>query len=129
MKRSMHREAKRDPLHGRHPSGRGGKKPPVKANFTGPELRPYQVLIRPLVTEKGTHQSTRYNAFAFQVALTASKTDIKNAVEELFGVRVTGVRTMTRWGKKRRTRIGYGQGSSWKKALVTLHEDDKIEFI
>lgn len=129
MKRSMHREAKRDPLHGRHPSGRGGKKPPVKANFQGPELRPYQVILRPLVTEKGTHQSDRYNAYVFEVAITATKTEIKDAIQDLFNVRVVGVRTMNRWGKKRRTRIGYGQGPAWKKAVVTLHEEDKLEFI
>src|SRR5207248_10626444 len=71
---------------------------------TGLELRPYQILLRPLVTEKGTHQSTRYNAYAFQVSPVANKTQIKAAVEELFHVRVEAVRTMNRRGKTRRVR-------------------------
>ena len=50
----------------------------------GLDLRPYQVILRPLVTEKGTHQSTRYNAYAFQVHPSANKTQIKDAVEEMF---------------------------------------------
>ena len=61
----------------------------------GLDLRPYQVILRPLVTEKGTHQSTRYNAYAFQVNPLATKDQIKAAVEELFNVRVEGVRTRT----------------------------------
>jgi large subunit ribosomal protein L23 len=94
----------------------------------GLTLRPYQVLLRPLVTEKGTHQSTRYNAYAFQVAPVATKPQIKAAVEELFSVRVEAVRTMTRKGKRRRFRQEMGKLPSWKKAVVTLHADDKIEF-
>ena len=54
------------------------------------------MLIRPLVTEKGTHQSTRYNAYAFMVNPLATKTEIAAAVSELFNVRVEAVRTMTR---------------------------------
>jgi large subunit ribosomal protein L23 len=94
----------------------------------GIELRPYQILLRPLVTEKGTHQSTRYNAYAFQVNPIATKTQIKAAVEELFHVRVEVVRTMNRKGKKRRFRQGEGRLPSWKKAVVTLNQEDKIEF-
>ena len=95
---------------------------------TGLELRPYQVLLRPLVTEKGTHQSTRYNAYAFQVNPIATKNQIKAAVEELFGVRVEAIRTMNRKGKRRRFRQEMGSLPSWKKAIVSLHTDDKIEF-
>src|SRR3954463_9611105 len=95
---------------------------------TGLELRPYQILLRPLVTEKGTHQSTRYNAYAFQVNPIANKIQIKAAVEELFHVRVEAVRTMNRRGKKRRFRQTEGKLADWKKAVVTLHADDKIEF-
>ncbi|MDB5313041.1 MAG: rplW [Gemmataceae bacterium] len=94
----------------------------------GLDLRPYQILLRPLVTEKGTHQSTRYNAYAFQVNPVATKTQIKEAVEELFHVRVEGVRTMNRKGKRRRFRQDMGQLPSWKKAVVTLNDEDKIEF-
>jgi large subunit ribosomal protein L23 len=94
----------------------------------GLELRPYQVILRPLVTEKGTHQSTRYNAYAFQVNPAADKNQIKAAVEEMFHVRVEAVRTQNRHGKKRRFRMTVGRLPDWKKAVVTLHPDDKIEF-
>jgi large subunit ribosomal protein L23 len=94
----------------------------------GLDLRPYQILLRPLVTEKGTHQSTRYNAYTFQVNPIATKTQIKSAVEELFNVRVEAVRTMNRKGKTRRFRQEIGQLPSWKKAIVTLNTEDKIEF-
>jgi large subunit ribosomal protein L23 len=95
---------------------------------SGVELRPYQVILRPLVTEKGTHQSTRYNAFTFQVNPIATKTQIKDAVEELFNVRVEGVRTQTRKGTKRRFRQVMGTLPNWKRAIVTLNDEDKIEF-
>ena len=94
----------------------------------GVELRPYQVIIRPLVTEKGTHQSTRYNAFSFQVNMLATKTQIKSAVEELFNVRVEAVRTQIRKGKRRRFRQEMGRLPNWKRATVTLNAEDKIEF-
>jgi large subunit ribosomal protein L23 len=94
----------------------------------GPELSAHQVLVRPLVTEKGTHQFTRHNAYPFQVNLWANKSQIKAAVEELFGVRVKKVRTQMRVGKTRRYRNRIGRLPNWKKAIVTLHEEDKIEF-
>lgn len=105
----------------------------------GPALRPYQVVLRPLVTEKSTHSSTRSerrsdeerprrDAYTFKVALHANKLQIKQAVQELFGVRVVGVRTQLHEGKKRRYRSQMGQMPRWKKAIVTLHEEDRIEF-
>jgi large subunit ribosomal protein L23 len=94
----------------------------------GLELKPYQVILRPLVTEKGTHQSTRYNAYTFQVNAIATKTQIKAAVEELFHVKVEAVRTQVRAGKRKRFRQSMGQLPTWKKAIVTLSGDDKIEF-
>ena len=86
------------------------------------------MILRPLVTEKGTHQFTRHNAYPFQVNPWASKEQIKAAVQELFGVRVKKVRTQMRLGKKRRYRFKVGTMANWKKAIVTLHEEDKIEF-
>ena len=103
------------------------RKPCVHGD-TGIELRPYQVILRPLVTEKSTHQSTRYNAYAFQVNPLATKTQIKAAVEELFNVKVEAVRTQVREGKKRRFRQAMGQLPTWKKAVVTLSDQGKIEF-
>src|SRR2546422_10821994 len=86
----------------------------------GPKLEPYQVILAPLVTEKGTHQSTNehHNAYSFQVNLWANKTQIKAAVEELFNVRVEKVRTQMRVGKQRRYRFKFGRLSNWKKAIV-----------
>ena len=101
---------------------------PCVHGLPGLDLRPHQVILRPLVTEKGTHQSTRYNAYTFQVNPIATKTQIKAAVEELFTVKVEAVRTQIREGKKRRFRQSMGQLPTWKKAVVTLSADDKIEF-
>ena len=102
----------------------------AKTRNYGPKLESHQVILGPLVTEKGTHQSTHknHNAYAFQVNLWAIKPEIKKAVEELFNVRVLGVRTQLRLGKKRRRGGRFGKLSNWKKAIVKLHPDDKIEF-
>jgi len=96
----------------------------------GPDLEPHQIVLSPLITEKGTHQSTHphMNAYSFQVNLWANKAQIKHAVQELFSVRVEKVRTQMRLGKKRRFRYKFGRLSNWKKAIVRLHPDDKIEF-
>jgi len=87
----------------------------------------YNIVIRPLVTEKGTHQSQTRNAYAFQVATEANKVQIRHAVEKLYGVRVVDVRTAMRKGKPRRTGYRWGTTSHWKKAVVVLHEDDHID--
>jgi large subunit ribosomal protein L23 len=104
--------------------------PRSSARDRGPKLAPHQIILRPLITEKGTHQSTHenHNAYSFQVNLWATKDQIKAAVEELFNVRVDKVRTQTRLGKKRRYRFKVGRLSNWKKAIVKLHPDNKIEF-
>jgi len=96
----------------------------------GPELRPHQIILRPLITEKGTHQSNHknHNAYTFKVTRHATKSQIKAAVQELFGVRVEAVRTAQHMGKKRRYRFRFGTLSNWKKAIVKLHPEDKIEF-
>jgi large subunit ribosomal protein L23 len=101
-----------------------------KKQTMGPELEPHQIILRPLVTEKGTHQSTNehHNAYSFEVNLWANKAQIKHAVQELFNVRVLAVRTQLRLGKRRRYRWKYGKLSNWKKAVVKLHAEDKIEF-
>ena len=91
-------------------------------------LAPYQVIIRPLVTEKGMHRSTRNNQYAFEVALGAGKDDIRRAVEELFHVKVDKVRTQNRRGKPRRHRFKLGHTKAWKKAIVTLDAEHRIDF-
>lgn len=95
---------------------------------TGIEIEPHQVIRRPLVTEKGTHVSERFNAYAFEVNPLASKTDIKAAVELLWNVRVLAVRIQNRVGKPRRYRLALGRTKDWKKAIVKLHADDRIAF-
>jgi large subunit ribosomal protein L23 len=91
-------------------------------------MDPHHVVLRPLVTEKGTHQSEKYNAYAFQVNPRATKHDIRNAVETLWDVRVVNVRTQNRRGKPRRSRLNLGHTSDWKKAVVELHPEDRISF-
>ena len=94
----------------------------------GPKLEPHQVVLRPLVTEKGMHRSTRYNQYAFEVNPLANKETVKAAIEELFNVKVEKVRTQNRKGKPRRYRFRTGSTKSWKKAIVTLDSEDRIEF-
>ena len=91
-------------------------------------LLPHQIVYRPLVTEKGTDLSERYNTYTFEVNPRASKEQIRHAVEQLWNVRVIKVRTQNRIGKARRHRMSYGYTSNWKRALVQLHEDDRIAF-
>jgi large subunit ribosomal protein L23 len=87
----------------------------------------YGIIIRPLVTEKGTHQSQTRNAYAFQVNPDANKAQIKQAVEKIYNVKVLRVRTAMRKGKPRRTGYKWGTTSHWKKAVVVLHEDHRID--
>ncbi len=94
----------------------------------GSALPPHQIVLRPLVTEKGMHRSTRYNAYAFEVNRNANKEDIRRAVTELFNVRVLRVHTQNRKGKPRRTRFRMGHTKDWKKAIVTLHPEDRVDF-
>lgn len=90
-------------------------------------LRADQVILRPLVTEKGVHRSSRYNAYAFEVAPSATKVDIRRAVEELFNVKVVRVHTQNRKGKPRRTRFKATHTRDWKKAIVKLDAEHRIE--
>ncbi len=91
-------------------------------------LEPHQVILRPLVTEKGVHRATRVNQYAFEVNPLADKREIKDAVEQLFDVKVVKVRTQNRKGKPRRYRFKYGYTKNWKKALVTLDPEHRIDF-
>ncbi|HEX4146719.1 MAG TPA: 50S ribosomal protein L23 [Pirellulales bacterium] len=91
-------------------------------------LAPHQIILRPLVTEKGMHRSTRHNAYSFEVNRLATKDDIRRAVESLFNVKVLRVHTLTRKGKPRRTRFSSGYTKDWKKAIVKLHSEHRIDF-
>jgi len=94
----------------------------------GPALEPYQVLMRPLITEKATFAAERYNAYTFQVNILATKTQIKEAVETLFKVDVVAVRTINRGGKARRYKNRVGRTSGYKKAVVQLSDEHRIDF-
>jgi len=91
-------------------------------------LQPDQVILRPLVTEKGTHRAARNNQYAFEVSPLADKDCIRSAVETLFNVHVLKVRTQNRKGKPRRYRFKHGTTKDWKKAVVTLHSEHRIDF-
>ena len=86
-----------------------------------------QVLKRPLLTEKATIARETMNEFAFEVDGRANKVQIKSAIEELFNVKVTKVRTVSVRGKMKRMGIHQGKRPDWKKAMVTLAEGSSID--
>lgn len=95
---------------------------------------PREVIVEPLITEKSA-QAMEANVYTFVVAKSANKIEIGKAVEKLWDVKVTNVRTMVYAGKARRAMMGrmsrtrhVGRRPSWKKAMVTLAEGDHIEF-
>ncbi|MFO7769619.1 MAG: 50S ribosomal protein L23 [bacterium] len=90
--------------------------------------RPQDVIIRPLITERAAIAQEEENKIFFQVAPDANKLEIKDAVESLFGVTVTSVRTMNVKGKLKRVGLRSGRRPSWKKAIVTLGEGDSLDF-
>jgi large subunit ribosomal protein L23 len=98
-------------------------KKPQKA---APEARHYDIVLAPHITEKSTMLS-EHNAVVFKVASTASKPEIKAAIEALFGVKVTNVNTMVTKGKSKRWKGKPYQRSDMKKAIVTLAEGQTID--
>ena len=100
----------------------------VPPRRNGLKLEPHQVIIKPMVTEKGMYQSNELNQYTFKVNPRANKTQIKEAVEFLFKVEVEKVCTQTRKGKPRRYRFTWGRTKDWKKAIVKLKPDHRIEF-
>ncbi|PIE70285.1 MAG: 50S ribosomal protein L23 [Deltaproteobacteria bacterium] len=88
----------------------------------------YDMIRRPLVTEKTTLQKELYNQVSFEVDIKANRVEIKDAIERIFKVRVKSVRTLQVEGKvKQRGRI-LGKRKNWKKAIVTLMPGERIEF-
>lgn len=88
----------------------------------------YDIIIKPVVTER-TMEAMEQKRYTFKVAPKANKSEIKKAVETIFGVKVKKVNTMNITGKKKRMGANVGKRSDWKKAIVTLAEDSKeIEF-
>jgi len=87
----------------------------------------FNVIIRPLITEQGMHFANVKGAYSFQVNKKANKTQVKNAIEKIYNVKVDKVRTANRPGKMRRKGRSYGMTSSWKKAIVFLKPDFHID--
>jgi len=89
-------------------------------------MNPTDVIKQPLITEKST-TLTEHNQYAFEVDKRADKTQIREAVAELYKVRVNKVATVRRKGKVRRYKYGYVETPTTKRAIVTIHPDDTIE--
>jgi large subunit ribosomal protein L23 len=88
----------------------------------------YDVIKKPLITEKTTVQKDENNVLAFVVNRAANKIEIKAAVEQLFNTQVASVNTVNVAGKSKRTAKGIGKRSNWKKAYVTLQEGSNVDF-
>ena len=86
-----------------------------------------EVLISPITSEKSVNMKEKQNCYCFRVNLKANKAEIKQAVEEVFKVKVVNVRTCIISGKVHRVGRFEGYRSDWKKAMVTLQEDQKID--
>ncbi len=91
---------------------------------------PHDIIQRASLTEKSSLLSEKQNKYVFRVSPRANKFQIKDAVERLFKKTVVSVNTCNYAGKKKRERsLNYGRKAHWKKAIVTLKEGDKIEFV
>ncbi|GAA0613461.1 MULTISPECIES: 50S ribosomal protein L23 [Sporichthya] len=87
---------------------------------------PRDILLAPVISEK-SYGLLDENKYTFLVHPDANKTEIKISVEKVFGVKVTGVNTINRQGKRKRTRFGYGQRNATRRAIVTVAEGDRID--
>ncbi len=87
---------------------------------------PRNVILRPVISEK-SYEMIEMNRYTFEVAKTSNKTQIGQAISDIFGVTVTDVNTMNVTGKPRRVRQAKGKTRNWKKAVVTLKAGDKID--
>ena len=90
--------------------------------------RIYQVLMGPRISEKAAYSADLSNQFVFKVAVTATKLEIKKAVEKLFNVKVSAVRTLNVNGKVKRNKFGLSKKADWKKAYVSLEQGHEIDF-
>ena len=89
----------------------------------------FDIIKRPIVTEKNTLRANLYNEYAFEVELKANRKEIKHAVEKLFGVTVLRVNTLIARKTPRRLGKSPGKRQLWKKAIVKLKEGDKFDFV
>jgi large subunit ribosomal protein L23 len=88
----------------------------------------YDIIKRPIITEKTTIQKETHNQVTFEVDRRVNRVEVKRAVEEIFKVRVAAVRTMQVQGKVKRRGLILGKRRNWKKAVVTLMPGERIEF-
>jgi len=86
------------------------------------------IIKRPILSEKSTAQTEAFNQVTFEVTLSSTKPEIKAAVERFFKVKVASINTVVVPGKMYRTKKGENKSASWKKAVVTLKQGEKIEF-
>jgi large subunit ribosomal protein L23 len=91
-------------------------------------MNQYDIVVRPIVTEKSSLMKEGGNQYVFEVARTANKIEIAKAVEQLFKVKVVSVRVMNMEGKARRLGKHTGKKPDWRKAIVKLNPKDKIPF-
>lgn len=89
----------------------------------------HDLIIQPVITEKGTKEKEERNKLIFKARKDANKIEIKKAVEEIFKVKVDKVHTLNVKGKMKRLGKSQGKRSDWKKAIVTLKEGETIEFM
>lgn len=92
-------------------------------------MQSHHIIKRPLLTEKSTFHSDESKRYAFEVAVKARKDEIKNAIQDLYKVRVVSVNTITRQGPTRRLKYGVVKGKVSKKAIVRIHPEDTIEVV
>jgi large subunit ribosomal protein L23 len=102
--------------------GKNTVETPISKSFTDPR----DVLLKPVVSEK-SYALLDEGKYTFIVAPGANKTQIKQAVQAVFSVKVTGVNTINRQGKRKRTKSGFGKRADTKRAIVTLAEGDRID--
>lgn len=91
---------------------------------------PYSIILRPLMTEKANRDMEKHNAYHFEVALNANKIEIKNAIEKIYAhkkVKVEQVRIVNKHPKTRRFRLHVSTTRAWKKAIVSLDKESKLE--
>ena len=89
---------------------------------------PEKVIVRPLLTEKGTTMEEEDGKYLFEVALDANKVEVRTAVEKIYDVTVSSVNTQVVRGKEKRVGRSVGYRRNWKKAIVTLAGDATIDF-
>ncbi|MCK4487362.1 MAG: 50S ribosomal protein L23 [Desulfobacterales bacterium] len=91
-------------------------------------MNPYEIIRKPIITEKSTIQKEKDNQLTFEVDRKANRVEIRHAVEKIFDVRVIKVRTIQMKGKVKRMGRTLGKRRDWKKAIVTMAAGENIEF-